>query len=265
MADAARVVTTYTAAADHFDALPFWHYYGRRTVEHLRLSPGARVLDLCCGTGASALPAAEAVGPAGSVLGVDITPALTAQAQALAGARGLGQARFQTGDVATLDLPPGSVNAVICVFGIFFLDDMAGTLRRAWEWLAPGGQVALTVWSEVVLSPGEPLFWEAVQREDASLDHISPADRLTTPASLAALFAEAGLPAPVVTTEPWQMPLASAEAFWPVILGTSNRGAWDALAPAAQARVRAFVDDALRRDAVRALDMDALIAIARKA
>jgi SAM-dependent methyltransferase len=264
MADSARIVTTYTAAADHFDALPFWHYYGRRTVEHLRLAPGARVLDLCCGTGASALPAAAAVGPTGSVLGVDITPALIAHARTLAADRGLVQARFDVADVATLEMPPASLDAVISVFGLFFLDDMAGLLHRAWSWLAPDGQLAITVWGEVVLSPGEPLFWEAVRREDPTLDHISPADRLATPAGVAALFAEAGLPAPDVTIEPWQMPLASPEAFWPVILGTSNRGAWDALPPDAQERVRGFVDDALRREAVQALEMDALIAISRK-
>ena len=64
MTDKDRVVATYTAAADTFDGLPFWHEYGRRTVQRLALPPGARVLDLCCGTGASALPAARAVGPA---------------------------------------------------------------------------------------------------------------------------------------------------------------------------------------------------------
>ncbi len=54
----------YNAAADHFDAKPlaFWDRYGRRTVERMALRGGASVLDVCCGTGASALSAAEAVG-----------------------------------------------------------------------------------------------------------------------------------------------------------------------------------------------------------
>ena len=43
------------------------------------------------------------------------------------------------------------------------------------------------------------------------------------------------------------MPLASPEAFWPVIMGTSNRGVFDALSPDAQVRVRAFVEAELRR------------------
>ncbi|WP_437518649.1 class I SAM-dependent methyltransferase [Sorangium sp. So ce1099] len=44
---------------------------GERTVERVRLDPGQRVLDVCAGTGSSAIPAARAVGPAGSVLAVD--------------------------------------------------------------------------------------------------------------------------------------------------------------------------------------------------
>jgi len=60
------------------------------------------------------------------------------------------------------------------------------------------------------------------------------------------------------------MPLASPEAFWPVIMGTSNRGVYDALAPAAQARVRTFVEEQLRRQAVTGLDMEALIAVASR-
>lgn len=264
MTETARVVATYTAAADTFDALPFWHEFGRRTVERLRLVPGERVLDLCCGTGASALPAARAVGPTGSVLGVDLTPALIAVARRGAAAERLGQARFEVGDVETLDFPAASFDAVVSVFGLFFAADMAGLLRRAWSWLAPGGRLAVTVWGETVLAPGEPLFWEAVHREDASLEHVSPAGRVTTPAGLRALFADASLPVPEVSVERWSMPLASPGAFWPVILGTSNRGIWDALAPDAQDRVRRSVEAALTRGNVRSLESDAVVALATR-
>ena len=264
MADSARVIATYTAAADHFDALPFWHHFGRLTVERLDVPAGARVVDLCCGTGASALPAAERTGPTGHVLGVDLTPALVAQATATAAARGLTWAEFKVADVTGLELAPGSVDAVVSVFGLFFLDDMAAMLRRAWGWLAPGGGLATTVWGRTVLSPGEPYFWEAVTREDPSLDHISPAAKLADPEALVQLYADAGLPAPRVTREIWRMPLASPEAFWPVIMGTSNRGVFEALSPEARDRVKRSVIQRLRDEGVDGLDAEAFVAIARR-
>jgi SAM-dependent methyltransferase len=261
--DPALVITTYTQAADTFDGLPFWHHYGRLTVERAGARPGDRVLDLCCGTGASALPAARAVGRTGSVLGVDLTPALVEVARANAAYQGLSQARFETGDVAALAFPPGSFDVVQSVFGIFFLPDMPGMLRRAWDWLAPGGRLVTTVWGPTVLSPGEPYFWEAVRREDPSLDHISPAALLAEPDALVRLYAEAGVAAPVVTREAWRMPLGSADAFWPVIMGTSNRGVFEALPEDARARVKHATIDRLRAEGVDALEMDALVAVAR--
>ena len=79
----AKAAATYDAAADHFDNEPlsFWEQIGRRTVAALRLPVGARVLDVGCGTGASALPAAQAVGPQGSVLGVDLAARLLERAR----------------------------------------------------------------------------------------------------------------------------------------------------------------------------------------
>ncbi|MEO1020685.1 MAG: methyltransferase domain-containing protein, partial [Pseudomonadota bacterium] len=66
---------TYDAAADCFDAAPltFWRTTGRKTVELLNLAPGACVLDVGCGSGASALPAAKAVGSSGHVTGLDLS------------------------------------------------------------------------------------------------------------------------------------------------------------------------------------------------
>lgn len=262
--DASLVVSTYTLAADHFDALPFWHHYGQRTVDLLAPAPGSAVIDLFCGTGASALPAARAVGPGGSVLGVDLTPALVEVARAKAAREGLAHARFEAADVTTFQQPPASVDAVVSVFGLFFAPDVAAVLARAWSWLRPGGQLVSTVWGEVVLSPGEAWFWDAVLAEDPSQDHISPASTLATPDALAAVHTAAGLPAPEIVRERWSMPIASPEAFWPVILGTSNRGVYESLPAAARARVHAHVIDRLTRERVTAIDNEALVALVRR-
>jgi predicted methyltransferase len=76
----------FEAAADHYDdpGLGFWRRFGKKTVERLGLRPGQQVLDLCCGSGVSALAAANAVGPSGQVLAVDAAAPATALSCSLA-------------------------------------------------------------------------------------------------------------------------------------------------------------------------------------
>ena len=96
----ACAVFTYNAAGDFFDASPlsFWDYLGRRTIELASLPSGSRVLDVCCGTGPSALPGAEAVGPAGNVIGVDLATGLLELARQKAAQRRLRNIEFEIGD-----------------------------------------------------------------------------------------------------------------------------------------------------------------------
>jgi ubiquinone/menaquinone biosynthesis C-methylase UbiE len=64
-----RAAATYNAAADSFDhPVNSWDRFGRNTINRLDLKPGSQVLDVCCGSGASALPAAGQVGKAGRLL-----------------------------------------------------------------------------------------------------------------------------------------------------------------------------------------------------
>lgn len=128
-----RAATTYNAASDCYDdpANSFWERFGQRTVERLELSPVARVLDVCCGSGASAIPAAEAVGSGGFVLGVDLAENLLELARTKARQRGLKNLDFRAGDMLNLGLPESSFDAVVCVFGIFFVPDMHVARTRA--------------------------------------------------------------------------------------------------------------------------------------
>src|SRR5215469_8024572 len=96
--------------------------YGHRRA--CQLARGAAVLDLCCGAGASAIPAAHAVGPSGRVLGIDVAAPMLELARARAAQEGLAHIEFRQGDATRTGLPDGSFDAVICVFGVFFVPDM---------------------------------------------------------------------------------------------------------------------------------------------
>lgn len=56
------------------DGPDYWEYFGVRLVEHAAVYPGARVLDVGCGTGSSLFPAAEKTGARGYAAGIDICP-----------------------------------------------------------------------------------------------------------------------------------------------------------------------------------------------
>jgi ubiquinone/menaquinone biosynthesis C-methylase UbiE len=84
---------------------------------------GERVLDVPCGAGPSVVAAAERVGDTGSVLGVDFAPRMLAIAAERVSARGLRNVELRAGDLTALGLDLASFDAVMCVLGIFFVDD----------------------------------------------------------------------------------------------------------------------------------------------
>jgi len=255
----------FNAAAERFDdpSLSFWDVCGRRTVELAGIRPGDRVLDVCCGTGSSALPAAEAVGAAGSVLGVDFAERLLERGRAKAKERGLGNVTFQTGDMTALDVEDGSFDAVVCVFGVFFVEDMAAAMRELWRSVRPGGLLAITTWGRWVFEPANSVYWDAVGRERPDLRQTPPWQRIVEPPGLRRLHADAGTTAPDIVVEPFDHHIETEE-FWTIVLGSGYRGPIEAMGPEAADRVRDEVMGRLRSDSVRVLSSEVMYSQARK-
>jgi ubiquinone/menaquinone biosynthesis C-methylase UbiE/acyl dehydratase len=263
-----RAAAAYNAAADYYDAaaLSFWDRFGRRTVERIALRDGDRVLDVCCGSGSSALPAAERVGPTGYVLGVDLADRLLAQARTKAQGRGLANTEFRLGDLATLDGITQTFDAVICVFGIFFCPDMVGAVTRLWSVVRPGGVLAVTTWGARPFEPASSIFWRAVQSEAPALYHaFHPWNRIAEPAQLRALFDEAGVPTVELEVETGMHTLRAPEDWWTIVLGSGYRGTVERLSTETQQRVREYTLGRLRLHEVRTIEANVLYATARRA
>ncbi|MEV0992677.1 methyltransferase domain-containing protein [Streptomyces sp. NPDC049949] len=109
-------------------------------VAEFGLRPGDRVLDAGCGTG-RALPALRAaVGPAGTVLGADLTPQMLAAARR---AGRDGQGALLLADVARLPLRDGVLDAVFAAGLVAHLPDPEANLRELARVVRPGGLLAL--------------------------------------------------------------------------------------------------------------------------
>jgi ubiquinone/menaquinone biosynthesis C-methylase UbiE len=253
---AQRAARTYGAAADHYrlDALSFWDRYGAATVSRLPLAAGDAVLDLCCGAGASAIPAARAVGPSGRVLGVDVAGPLLELARARAADEGLANVEFRLSDATATGLPDAGFGAVVCVFGVFFVPDMPAFVSEMWRLVRPGGVLAVTTWGPGLFEPANSIFWRLVgETEPALFKAFNPWDEITTQQALAGLFSRGGVPDPAVVTEDGRQHLDHPDRFWDIVLGSGYRATVDALSPAQRDRLRAALLAELRSADVTSL------------
>ncbi|MEE3715411.1 class I SAM-dependent methyltransferase [Tumidithrix elongata RA019] len=263
----AKTESVFNAASDYFDApaLSFWNRFGQKTIDRLSLRSGDRVLDVCCGTGASAIPAAVCVGSTGQVLAIDIAESLLELGRQKSRQQKLENIEFRHGDFENLGLPSESFDAIVCVFGIFFVPDMVAAVRELWRMLRPGGKLAITSWGEKVFEPANQFFWSEIETERPDLyKKFTPWDRISEPTSLKALLEESGATEVEVFAEMGKHELTDPEDWWTMVLGGGLRGTIDRLDPAVRESVRQANLQFLRTNAVHALDVHVLYAIAQK-
>jgi ubiquinone/menaquinone biosynthesis C-methylase UbiE len=262
-----RAAFTYNAAADFYDRPPlsFWNYFGGQTIELLSLPPGSSVLDVCCGTGASALSAAKLVGPRGKVIGVDLAKELLELARAKAAQQHLGNIQFELGDMLSLRFPSESFDAVLCVFGIFFVPDMQMAVRELWRCVRPGGQLAVTTWGPNLFEPANNAFWRSIQNVQADLyKGFNPWDRINDPVDLKKILKEGGVESAKVIAENRLHPISSAEDWWTIVLGSGYRGTIEQLNASERERVKDANLAFIREAKISAIETNVLYALATK-
>lgn len=112
-------------------------------VRHARLADGEAVVDLGSGGGIDCLLAGRAVGPTGSVVGVDFLPEMVERAARAASASGLTNVRFVPGEIEALPLPDASADVVISNGVINLSPRKVRVLAEAFRVLRPGGRLAV--------------------------------------------------------------------------------------------------------------------------
>jgi len=117
---------------------------GEALVRGLGITKGLEVLDLGCGDGTTALPAARL---GAEVLGVDIATNLVEAGNRRARAEGLANCRFQQGDATNLSaLPDRAFDLVVSIFGAMFAPKPFDVAKEMVRVTRPGGRIVMGNW-----------------------------------------------------------------------------------------------------------------------
>ena len=200
------------------------------------------------------------------MIGVDLAAPLLDLARARAVREGLTNVEFRHGDATRTGLPDGGFDAVVCVFGVFFVPDMTAFVREMWRLVRPGGSLAVTTWGPGWVEPASSHFWRCVGEVEPSLfKAFNPWDQITTPAALADLLARADVPNPTVVAAQGSQHLGHPDEFWEIVLGSGYRATVDALGPDQRERVRASLLAELRSREITELRTDVVFGTATRA
>lgn len=107
-------------------------------------APGETVVDLGSGAGVDVFLAAQAVGPDGRAIGIDVTPEMVARARRLGQEAGIDIAEFVLAPIENVPLPDGVADVIVSNCVVNLSEDKTGVLEEAFRLLGPGGRLVIS-------------------------------------------------------------------------------------------------------------------------
>jgi ubiquinone/menaquinone biosynthesis C-methylase UbiE len=246
------VKETFNSVAGGYDgaALRFFPRSAEHMVSLLGLAGHERVLDVACGTGHASLAIARAL-PRGKVTALDFSAGMLGQARQKADTLGLGNIEFAEGDMTDLPFPPGTFDAAVSAFGIFFVPDMEKQLVHIATRVRPGSRVMISNFQEDYFHPLRDLFMDRVAEYGVQIPPQAW-KRIAHEEGCRQLFAAARLSDVRVETRNVGYNLRSADEWWDIVWNAGFRGMMAQLPAEKQERFkREHLEDV---DALRTAD-----------
>ena len=116
----------------------------KRLLEYVRVESGQAILDIATGTGLVAIAAAKKVAPNGSIVGVDISPVMLAQARSKIATQAINNLELIEADIESVDFEPERFDTIFCCSAVVYISDISAMLGKCYRWLKPGGCLAFT-------------------------------------------------------------------------------------------------------------------------
>jgi ubiquinone/menaquinone biosynthesis C-methylase UbiE len=222
--DARRDVTR-NAMAEGVDreALRFAAFCADRLVAHLHPIAGDKILDVLTGTGAVALAASQAVGPAGRVTAIDTAEHLLARLETKISQFGIANIDVHMMDAARLDFRRDYFQHTACSLGLFWVSDPRVALREWVRVTRPGGSVNVAVFAPQVFQPQLGLLQQRIAQYSDSRETSVAWNQLGRHEALSALLQDAGLVDVTVQEEQLGYHLRDAQEWWEVVWHSALR------------------------------------------
>jgi ubiquinone/menaquinone biosynthesis C-methylase UbiE len=183
-----------------------------------RLGPqrGETVLELAAGNGETGLRAAAALGDRGRLVLTDLAPAMVATARRRGEQLGLTNVEYAVMNAEELDLPDGSVDAVVCRYGYMLMPDRERALAETARVLRPGGRLCLAVFASPAenpffIVPGSVLIERGHFQPDPAGPHMFT---MSDPEQVLLLLGRAGFDRPEIEQLETSYRFADANDVW---------------------------------------------------
>ena len=162
------ITQVFDLVATKYDnpSLRFFPLCADKLVDHAKIKPGQKVLDIATGTGVVAMAVAQCLDNDGHVQAIDLSENMLQQAKKKIEHANLNNVDFHVMDAEQLDFESNYFDVITCSYGLFFMPDMHTALKSWLRVLKPGGKIIFSSFAPSAFQPLTEIFMNNLTEYD---------------------------------------------------------------------------------------------------